>query len=98
MLVRGLSIGAAAVALAASAAMAASLSEQMQTGRMTVLEVDQGSGRFMCVEHLKWTAVERANLDAIRQGDIVRVEKREGQPARLVVVRNAADELTSPEN
>jgi len=37
------------------------------------------------------------NLDALNPGDIVKIEGPEGRPERIVVVRRAWDELTSPE-
>jgi hypothetical protein len=97
MVIRAISAGAVAVVVAASAAMAAGLTERLQTSRMTVLQVDKASGKFMCVEHYKWTAVDRSTLGSVQPGDIVRVEGTNGGPARLVVLRTAADELTSPE-
>jgi hypothetical protein len=97
MLMRTLSIGAVAISLAASAAMAAGFAERLQAERMTVLQVDQESGKFLCVEHGRWTAVARDNLAGVHQGDIVKVERSQGEPARLVVLRTAAEELTSPE-
>jgi hypothetical protein len=39
----------------------------------------------------------RADLGALNAGDIVRVEGPGGRPERIVVVRRAWDELSSPE-
>jgi hypothetical protein len=97
MVIRAISAGVVAVAVAASAAMAAGLTERLQASRMTVLQVDKVAGRFMCVEHYRWTAVDRSNLGSVQPGDIVRVEQANGRPGRLVLLRTAADELTSPE-
>jgi len=97
MVRRVLSITTAVVSLAVSAGVAASLTDQMQTTRMTVVQVDRSAGKFLCAEHLRWTAVSAADLKAVGSGDIVKVERREGQPARIIVLRHASDELSSPE-
>jgi hypothetical protein len=97
MLMRTLSIGAVAVSVAASVAMAAGLTEKLQTGRMTVLKVDRATGQFLCVEHGRWTPVVKQDLQGLQQGDIVRVDRGEGALARLVLLRTAADELSVPE-
>ena len=97
MLMRTLSISLVALSLAAGAAAAATLSDRLQTERMTVLEVDRTGGRFKCAEHRRWIPVAKRNLQDIHPGDIVRVELTAGQQRRLVVVREAADELGSPE-
>jgi len=89
--------GAAALSLAASAAMAAGLTDRLQAERMTVVKLDRTAGQFLCAEHRKWTSVARDDLRGVSAGDVVRVEKSEGKPARLVRLRQAADELTSPE-
>jgi hypothetical protein len=88
-----LSIGAALIAGAASVAWAAGLTEQLPTGRMTVLKVDRVTGQFLCAEHGRWTPAARQDLQAAQAGDVVKVE-----PAgRLVVLRTAAEELSGPE-
>lgn len=97
MLTRTFSIGLAVVAMAASGAAAANLTERMQAERMTVIGVDQAGGRFQCAEHRRWTRVIKADLRGVNLGDIVRVEHAAGKPTRIVVVRAAADELSSPE-
>jgi hypothetical protein len=96
MLKRVLSITGVAVVLTATVA-AAGLSESLQTSRMTVLKVDRAGGRFLCVEHQKWGSVARTDLSGVGPGDIVRVTRQDGKPARLVVLRTAADELSSVE-
>jgi hypothetical protein len=75
----------------------AGITERLQGDRMTVLSVDRMSSRFQCVEHRSWTPVAKDSLGGVSQGDIVRVEKAAGQRARLVLVRTAAEELSSPE-
>ena len=97
MVTRVLSITTAVVSLAVSAAVGASLTDQMQTARMTVVQVDKSAGKFLCAEHRRWTAVSTADLKVVGSGDIVKVERRDGQPARIIVLRHAADELSSPE-
>src|SRR5262245_13475321 len=64
MVTRVLSITTAVVSLAVSAAVAASLTD---------------------------------DLKVVGAGDIVKVERRDGQPSRIIVLRHAADELSSPE-
>jgi hypothetical protein len=97
MVTRVLSITTAVVSLAVSAAVAAGLTDQMQTTRMTVVQVDKSAGKFLCAEHRKWTAVSAADLKVVGAGDIVKVERRDGQPSRIIVLRHASDELSSPE-
>src|SRR5262245_23358700 len=97
MLMRTLSIGAMAISLATSAAVAADLTDRLQAQRMTVVKVDQAGGRFLCAEHRRWTAVDKTNLGSIHPGDIVAVEKNGGRLAHLVLLRAAPDELMIPE-
>jgi hypothetical protein len=80
----------------APATTTAGLTEQMQQNRMTVVKVDPAAGRFMCAEHLRWTPVAKSDLAAVQPGDIVKVDRNGGAVARLVLLRAAADELTSP--
>jgi uncharacterized protein with FMN-binding domain len=97
MVTRVLSITTAVVSLAVSAAVGAGLTDQMQATRMTVVQVDKSAGKFLCAEHRKWTAVSSADLKAVSSGDIVKVERRDGQPSRITVLRHASDEIASPE-
>jgi hypothetical protein len=97
MLKRTLPFSLAAVVMAASAALAAGLTDRLQAERMTVVSVDHAAGRFQCAEHRRWTSALRADLRDVQQGDIVTVEPAKGKPARIVIVRTAADEITSPE-
>jgi hypothetical protein len=85
-------IGSAAIATAAG-----TLTDLMQSSRMTVVKVDRVAGQFLCAEHHKWTSVARADLAEVAAGDIVRVERGEGK-ARLTVLRTAAVELGSSEH
>src|SRR5262245_39131466 len=88
--------GVVAVTMTASVALAG-ITERLQTDRMPGLNVNRASGSFQWVEHSTWTPVTRDSLAGVSQGDIVRGEKAAGQPARLVLVRTAADELSSME-
>ena len=97
MLKRTLPFSLAAVVMAASAALAADLTDSLQAERMTVVKLDHAAGRFQCAEHRRWTSALRADLRDVQQGDIVTVAPAKGKPARIVIVRTAADEITSPE-
>ena len=87
----------AAAAVSATVVGAGALTERVEARRMTVLKTDLGTGRFLCVEHLNWTPVVKADLRGLQPGDIVRVEPQAGGRARLVLLRTAAEELSSPE-
>jgi hypothetical protein len=91
-----LSAGVVVATMTVSVAVAG-ITDRLQSDRMTVLNVDRVSARFQCVEHRTWTPVTKESLAGLGQGDIVRVEKAAGQRARLVLVRTAAEELSSPE-
>jgi len=97
MIKKALWIGVAVVSLGTSAAVAAGLTEQMATERMTVVQVDRTEGRFLCAEHRRWTRVVRTDVAVLASGDIVAVRRPEAGLPRLTVVRTAADELASPE-
>ena len=96
MITKALSIGVGLLALATSA-LAAGLTERLQADRMTVVQVDRAKATFLCAEHRRWTSVPPADIPALSAGDIVTLERRDGQVARVRVVRTAADELSSPE-
>jgi hypothetical protein len=96
MRIRTLAMAVGVVFVAASAALAAGLTERLQTERMTVLKVDRAAGQYQCVEHRRWTSVAKDSLALVQEGDIVRVEPASGRP-RLVRLRLASDELASPE-
>jgi hypothetical protein len=84
--------GSAAIAMAAG-----TLTDLMQTSRMTVVKVDRATGQFLCAEHRKWTTVARADLASVNAGDIVRIDRGDGR-AHLTVLRTAAEEIASPEH
>jgi hypothetical protein len=95
-----ISIGVTMLSLAtvAVAGATSSLTDLMQSSRMTVVKVDGATGAFLCAEHRKWTTVSRGDLAGVTPGDIVRVDRRPGAVPRIAVVRTAADEIASPEN
>jgi hypothetical protein len=95
-LTTAISAGVVVATMTVSVAVAG-ITDRLQSDRMTVLNVDRAAARFQCVEHRTWTPVAKDSLAGIAQGDIVRVEKAAGQRARLVLVRTAAEELSSPE-
>jgi hypothetical protein len=97
MLKRALSIAVVILCGTGSAMAAQTLFDRTQSGRMTVLRLDLNGSRFMCAEHRRWTTVARADLAGVHPGDIVRVTRQDPHPAHIVVVRTAADELSSPE-
>lgn len=86
-----------AVAVSGTVVAAGTLTERLETQRMTVLKTDLATGRFLCVEHLKWSPVVTADLRGLQPGDIVRVEPHPNGRTRLFLLRTAADELSSPE-
>jgi hypothetical protein len=95
----GLSIATVAVLVLASVTMAAAadVTDRVQNGRMTVLKLDREAGRVQCVEHHHWVSVAKRDLSAIGVGDVVKIARAERGPAHVVLLRSAADELTSPE-
>ena len=97
MITRTLTISVAVLSLATSAALAASLTERLQTERMTVVKVDRANQRFFCAEHRHWTRVSTTDVALMSSGDIVSVHRQDGQLPRVTVVRTAAEELASPE-
>jgi len=92
-------------------ATAGGLTSAVQTGRLTVLEVDakahrlvslNGTGRVLVTDAGRNTLVvtedgKAAALDLVRPGDIVRVEPTSVSPRRIVVLRRGWQELESPE-
>ena len=97
MISKAISISVGVLSLATSAALAAGLTERMQTERMTVVQVDRTRGQFLCAEHRRWTQVAKADVTKLGAGDIVSVERGDGQTWKVRVVRTASDELSSPE-
>ena len=90
--------------------MAQSLTDLIQKSRLTVVEVDKGAGRLrvrddseMCTDLTCQGALvvteeeSRADLGLINPGDIIKVESNAGRPEKIVVVRRAWEEHTSPE-
>jgi hypothetical protein len=97
MIMRTLTISVAVLSLATSAALAASLTERLQSERMTVVKVDRVNQRFFCAEHHHWTRVSKTDVALMSSGDIVSVHRQGGPLPRVTVVRTAAEELASPE-
>jgi len=95
MKTKAIAISVVVLSLAASGALAAGFTEWMQSERMTITKVDQSGKRFFCAEHQRWTASPDAATLSV--GDIVSVDTLSGQPAKVRVVRTAADEMGSPE-
>lgn len=86
------------------------ITEWLQQNRLIVVSVDPVAGHVRvktesamctdlnCGEETIVTAEDGAtDLRAINAGDIVKVEHSAGRAQRIVVVRRAWDELTSPE-
>ena len=111
-MIRAVAISLAATLLAAPA-FAQSLTDFLQVGRMTVLEVKKDAGQIFCleadgrirvVEFNKEAAPlivtdkeQRADLRLLRAGDLIRVERKDGQAQKITVLRRGSDEVTSPE-
>ena len=68
MVKRTFPVSLAVVMMAASAALAAGLTDSLQAERMTVVKVDHAAGRFQCAEHRRWTAVLKADLREVQPG------------------------------
>jgi len=90
--------------------MSQSLTERLQTVRLTVVQVDAAQGRLRvrgeadacseitCGEQTLVISDEaRGGLEALQPGDIVKIEPAAAQPQRIVIVRRAWDETASPE-
>jgi hypothetical protein len=90
--------------------MTQSITEWLQQNRLIVVAVDAEAGRVrlksestVCsdldcgAETIVTTEDGAADLHAINAGDIVTIEQKAGRAQRIVVVRRAWDELTSPE-
>jgi hypothetical protein len=97
MLIRVVSIGLVGLGLSVSVAGGESLSDRLQAGRMTVLEVNAKTGQFRCLEHKRWTSVPNGELSVLGAGDIVKVETGNGGVHRVIKLRGASDDLASPE-
>ncbi|HLC41397.1 MAG TPA: hypothetical protein VJO34_07180 [Methylomirabilota bacterium] len=91
--------------------MVQSLTDWLQQSRLTVVAIDKENGRLrvkqqegQCSDltcHGEAVVVAddgtRGDLDLLNPGDIIRVEPAIDRPERVIVVRRAWDELTSPE-
>ena len=91
--------------------MAQSYTDSLRLNRMIVVAVDRESGRvrvkeasdacteLTCSGETLIVSDEGASpdLQTLNPGDVVKLEGKTGSPRRIVVVRRAWDELTSPE-
>ena len=91
--------------------MAQSFTDSLRLNRMIVVAVDRESGRvrvkeasdacteLSCSGETLIVSDEGASTDLqiLNPGDIVKLEGKTESPRRIVVVRRAWDELTSPE-
>jgi hypothetical protein len=90
--------------------MSQSLTEQLQTVRLTVVDVDAAQGRLRvrgeadvcseitCGEQTLVVSDEgRGGLESLQPGDIVKIEPAGGRAQRVVIVRRAWNETASPE-
>ncbi|GEM_PF-1095666 len=109
-LVIGLMVG---VLAGADLALAQSLTDSLQAGRMTLLEVNKETGKIYCLDaDGKLRVVEfhngdvplivadgarLADLRLLKAGDLIKVERTDERAHTIVVLRRAAEELASPE-
>ena len=91
--------------------MAQSFTDSLRENRVIVVAVDRKSGHvrvkaaseactdLTCSGETLVVSDEGASTDlqTLNPGDIVKLEGKPGSPRRIVVVRRAWDELTSPE-
>jgi hypothetical protein len=92
-------------------AVAQDMTGAIQTGRMTVVEVNREARRIVCknsrgrVSQLKVTNEAKVvtdektttDLALLNTGDVINAELRAGQIQKIVVLRHAWHETTSPE-
>ena len=90
--------------------MAYSLSDSLDRERFCVVNVDKEAGRLrvkgmadVCTdlscegaEIITEEGVSR-DLEAVRPGDIIKMDQRDGRAREIVVVRRAYEEYSSPE-
>ena len=108
MVTRAIGIIMTATMLGASAASAGSLTDELQTNRMTVVEVDKAAGAVLLRNSVStsWLQAQGATIIAphatkrdfglLHTGDIVRV-RRDGGALTIIILRTAADEVGSLE-
>jgi hypothetical protein len=92
-------------------AIAQDLTAAIQTGRMTVVDINRETRRIVCLNSLGKVHEHRVTADAkvttedktasdlalLNPGDVVRAELRAGQIQKIVVLRHAWHETASPE-
>ena len=101
-----------AALLLAGPTFAQSLTDLVQTHRMTVLEVKKDAGQIYCLAADGLRVVtfpngntplvvtdteQRADLGLLKPGDLIKVEAKDGQVSKIIVLRRGADETASPE-
>jgi uncharacterized protein with FMN-binding domain len=97
--------------LPADVALAETLTATIQTGRMTVIEIDKPARRIVCMNSQGQVFVHKvtneaivvtdgwrtADLAGLTAGDIIKAELRDGRIQKIVVLRHAWHETASPE-
>jgi hypothetical protein len=92
-------------------AVAQDMTGAIQTGRMTVVEINRQARRIVCMNSLgrvfehkvtneaKVVTDEKTATDLalLNKGDVIKADLRGGRIQRIVVLRHAWDETTSPE-
>lgn len=95
------------VLVAAGPALAGDLSDRVEASRMTVLEVNKSTHQVRCIKH-NWMAVastatvighdgRKIGLGGLAAGDVIKVESKDGEVQKIVVLRTAADETAGSE-
>lgn len=109
---RTLSLALAALLLAAPA-FAQSLTDLLLAHRLTVLKVNTSAGQISCLDAngrlrvvelgngalplVVADGVQRADLNLLTSGDVIKVERDGGRASKVTVLRRASDEIASPE-
>ena len=92
-------------------AIAQDLTGTIQTGRMTVVDINRGTRRIVCMNSLGRVSEHRVTNEArvvtedktatdlarVSTGDVIRAELRAGRIQKIVVLRHAWHEAASPE-
>jgi hypothetical protein len=104
-------IGAAAGDEASTPGIARNVTDAVQKGRLTVLEVDEKARRLVSLNAAGRVVVGDVNdkvvvvtedrkasdLALLKPGDVIRVEPRGGAVRKIVVLRHGWHDMTSPE-
>ena len=92
-------------------AMAQDLTAAIETGRMTVVDINRDTRRIVCMNSLGKVHEHRVTTDAkvitedktasdlalLNPGDVIRAELRAGRIQKIVVLRHPWHETASPE-